>query len=638
MDPNPQGGDGKTNSQNNFSSYFPPVPSQTFSQTTGNFVKQPNVSNRFEIQQTIVPTNQPSRDLTTPFVSFPPLDKVTSNINNQITSTNQPTTYDGQVYQYNKPATIKQEPQNGNKQPSFGSFKPLEQNKPEANKHQQISTGNNGGEIYEYNKPATSQQTGISSQDFNKKPEDSIQQFAVNQPLQGNTNGEVYQYNKPTLPQTSSTINSVNNERPLQGSEMNQSQTITQLIANVFGEQNQFNEPIESEKKQQIKESEIYEYNKPTSVPNLNVQQPTTSLGNNNAEGQPQNNIFSPNQNKNSSPGITYQQPSSILQSTQTRPTNPSFFPNPVASRFSEAGPSGTQGSSLQQPTTPSFSQITQNVYSQPQGPDNSYFYDKPSKPFRQQFPQSPFNTNSAQRPNVDQSQSLVVNRFNTPSLPLASTSIQSANQLQNNGITQAPTSLASSLTTKPTNQQNNLPSLQTFNPYTQTSQQPGSFANAFASTQSFPTLKPQEQTTFNRPKAEIYEYNKPAGSLPESENNNEQKIETPNGQLRPQTVISVNQGSQTQNTREPVAIQEQSFESPIPDASIGLQSNPSSRPLGSTIIGSPCCKSFQKNQMQVNAVPKPNFNTQAIRQENQREQFDVNRKPPTYDSTGYHY
>ncbi|XP_050674592.1 GATA zinc finger domain-containing protein 14-like [Leptidea sinapis] len=165
----------------------------------------------------------------------------------------------------------------------------------------------------------------------------------------------------------------------------------------------------------------------------------------------------------------------------------------------------------------------------------------------------------------------------------------------------------------------------------------------------------------------EIYEYTKPMQSFsdttkpddnPVSQDNKATVVSEPAKQNNfntqtnnmPQSELTPGQNIDTQ--RQPILDNKPNLSKPTP----GQSASPSqfnTRPLfGSTILGSACCKNkIQNTQTQLEqkliynenqALRPQQENTNLFRaQPNQGvigEQFDANRKPPSFDATGYHY
>ncbi|XP_022119568.2 uncharacterized protein LOC110996280 isoform X2 [Pieris rapae] len=648
----------------------------------GNIIKpftETKPSDALNSQATIIPTNQPSRELTTPFETTvmsnvetdrKPVNTFTSQVFESATAnlftspqagkpqdngqqsqlTNK---FEDNIYNYNKPSLS---PDTIFQKPSFqGSDDKQNVNgipvTPENALTQQPITSYDD-EIYQYNKPILSQ--GSSNiQGFGQNP--SIESFThssdiKNQP--GSTyESNIYQYNKPTLHSQSTQSQSTNHgEKPdqynkpsLQSFMLNQ-QTSQSSISTISGEI----------------------YNKPMSpFPNLSAQNPFQSnfmqsqLNNN----QPQNlvgSVISPNS----------KQP--VFQSTHSSfsPTKPSFassFPIMLEQNYSIQTPNLNKDQTISEnlnkrppqstivqprPTVPSFSQTIINQF-RPQVPIGTYNYDVPSKSFQQ--PHS-----SSDQSKITQSAHSFGNNNKPTSQPiLPSTTGQLPGSFQNNGITQASISSFAPNTGLLLNQPTNSP----FN-----IRPSSTFAQAAASTGQFPTLptltpqEPMATSQFqpsNTYDGAIYQYNKPQESFPAKPEKSEEKIiETAplNGQLNPQFIFSIdNKGSVIEKFEfKPVSSPQGIPTLPNTPTSDQLKPDHSkneltkeadSRPIGSTILGSACCsghlqqnKQFGKPETNRNELNAQSLMPQEASSTIKGERFDVNRIPSTFDSTGYHY
>ncbi|XP_047516992.1 formin-J-like isoform X1 [Pieris napi] len=633
------------------------LPTQTSSlvstiNNNGNIIKpftETKPSDALSSQATISPTNQPSRELTTPFETT-----VTSNVGTDHKPVN---TFSSQVF---APVNFFTSPHAG---------------KPQNNEQQSQLTNKFEDNIYNYNKPSLSPETVFQKpsfqgsddkQDVNRIPV-SQQNSLTQQPI----NGEIYQYNKPILSQGSSNIQGFGQTPSIES--FSQNSNIKQQISAI--------QSTPSNQPGSTYESNIYEYNRPTSnsnqmqemsttssIINVNQQQQNFEKQNQLPPSQSTNNIEKLDQHNKPSlqPFMLNHQTSQ--SSTSTKPSFGSSFPSMFQLNYSIQTPNSLkeqttsenlnrtppQSTFVQpQPTIPSFSQTIINQF-RPQVPDATY--DIPSKPFQQ--PNS-FSDQSR----ITQSPQSFGNINKPTSQPiLPSTTGKFLSSFQNNGITQASISSFVPNTASLFNQPTNSP----FN-----SRPSSTFAQAAASTGPFPTLpslKPQEPTPIsqfqpsNTYDGAIYQYNKPEESFPAKPEKSEEKIiETPpiNGQLNPQFMFSLdNKGSVIEKFEfKPVSspqviptlsntLQGPTFDQFKPDQSkLEASKEADSRPIGSTILGSACCSGHLQQNKQL-GKPETNrneLNAQSLTLQEasstiKGEQFDVNRIPSTFDSTGYHY
>ncbi|CAH4032525.1 unnamed protein product [Pieris brassicae] len=632
----------------------------------GNIIKpfkEIKPSGALSSQASIIPANQPSRELTTPFETT-----VMSNVGTDRKPVN---TFTPQVFE-SATANFFTSPQADTifQKPSFqGSDDKQNVNRisvTQQNFLTQKPITSYDGEIYQYNKPILSQ--GSSNlQGFSQKPSiesfsqnsnikqqiSAIQSIPTNQP--GSTyESNIYEYSRPTSnsnpKQQRPTTSSILNVNQQQQNFENQNQLPPSQSTNNIEELDQYNKPSLQPfiLNQQTSQSTISTisgefYNKPTSpLPNSSAQTPSQNdFTQSQLNNQPQSlvgSLVSPN-----SKLPVFQSPQGSFS-----PTKPSFgssFPSMLEQNYNIQTPNSfneqtttedlnkrpPQSTFVQpRPTVPSFSQTIINQF-RPQVPIGTYNYDIPSKPFQQ------INSSSDQS-RITQSPQYFGNINKATSQPiLPSTTGQLPSSFQNNGITQASISSFAPNTGSQFNQPTNSP----FN-----TRPSSTFAQATASTGPFPTfpsLKPQEPmpTSQFQPSntydGAIYQYNKPEESFPaKPEKSQEKIIETP------PINVSSPQGIPTLPNRS----QGPTFDQFKPDQSdIEVSKEADSRPIGSTILGSACCsghlqpnKQFGKPETNRNELNAQSLTPQEASSTIKGEQFDVNRIPSTFDSTGYHY
>ncbi|XP_038211583.1 uncharacterized protein LOC119832058 [Zerene cesonia] len=581
----------------------------TISHSTNDVSSQQQFSNSFNQQQTIVPTNQPSKELTTPFEMIPS----TTTDDERLTTNSVPSTDNS--FQTHSMSQVPSSQETGAQ-----SLMPQHEN---TFTNQPSNTYE--GEIYNYNKPAsqpkptdTSLTSNVVTLNYNKGPNGAFVQ--ISQPFQ-----------KPIIANENIQISSIQ-VRPTDASF---SQTTTN---------NQYT-PTETETAfttlpsdgQNTESENVESVNKPTT--NLFAQTlPTDATFEPSTQGQ--------NYNHYTQPQISYDAQVPSFQKPFEQANQ-----QPIQNAFQQT-----------RPTSPSFLQtlpINQYQYTQPQGPDGSYYYDRPSKPFNHQQ----FSSQSNQLNKITQRPEFTgqpINVFAKPTIPsMLSVTGQNTNTFQSpiNGLTQAsissfgPSSQTSSISNQP------LPTAFPFNQNTQFSGEQGnsqhvSFAQAIASTQQFSsqqTNKPQgigqttsiseETTPANTYDSEIYQYNKPEQSLPStssSESNEEGSGDQDGNAFAAspfQSTIQQTSSSLPQNG---------AISKPEGNLIAGISGQkPFSLPLGSSILGSACCRGnaqFNQNSQKLNPQQTINRQQQPSQIFTGPEKFETNRKPPSFDFTGYHY
>ncbi|XP_045502114.1 serine-rich adhesin for platelets-like isoform X2 [Colias croceus] len=555
-------------------------------------------------QQTIVPTNQPSKELTTPFEMNP-----TTNIDDERVTTNTvPSTGDSFQIQSISQVTSSQ---------GTGALNQIpEQENAPANQ----PSNTYEGEIYNYNKPDSQPKptdaaltSNIVTLNYNKGPDGAFVQISepFQKPIIGNQNIQISSIQaRPT--DASLPVTTTNNQYE---------QTETETAFTTSEEQN----TAESE--------------------NLESDKPTTNLF---AQTLPTDATFEP-----STQGQSFNQ---YTQSQNSFNTQVPSFQNP----FAQANQQPVQNSFQQtRPTSPAFLQtqaITQNQYTQPQGPDGSYYYDRPAKPFNQ--PQFPSQSNQFNKiPQRPEFSGQPINAFAKPTVPSMLVTGQSTNTFQSpiNGLTQA--TISSFGQSAQTSSINNKPSPTSF-PFNQNTQfageqgnpHQGSIAEAFAYTQQVASQQnniPQgfgqttnsEAATPVNTDSEIYQYNKPEQSLPSTSSS--ESNEEGSGDQAGNTFAAL----PTQNTNQQPSSslpQNGAISKPEGNTIAGISGQKHyTLPLGSSILGSACCgghAQFTQNYHKFNSLQTINRQQQPSQIFTGPEKFEINRKPPSFDSTGYHY